>query len=109
MLFVAQKEAALAGLEGARTNGRPLRRIASSALFLCPDAEAGRSVASIIASDSLPSVCLGSSGSSKDSLIWRRLLTPQRSRNWLSIQTSGMAWRLGKCAKRRQSLCSGSI
>ena len=109
VLLVAQKESALTRLERARTNGRTLGRIASGTLFLCPEAEAGRSVASIRATETLLSVPVGSSGSNKCWLIWRRPLTPRQARNWLSIHTSGMAWRLGRRAKPRQAFCSGNI
>ena len=50
----------------------------------------------------------GSSGANNCSLIWRKPLTPQRSRNWFNIHTSGTAWQLDKRAKRRQSRCSAS-
>ncbi len=109
VLLVTQEETALARLERARTNGRVLSRIAPGALFLCPEAEAGRSVASISATESVPSVPLGSSGSNKCWLIWRKPLTPIQARNWFSLHTSGMAWRLGRWAKLRQSFCSGNI
>ena len=109
VLLVTQEETALASLERAPTKGRALGRIASGALFLCPEAEAGRSVASMSATETVPAVPLGSSGSNKCWLIWRKPLTPIQARNWLSIHTSGMAWRLGRWAKLRQSFCSGNI
>ena len=109
VLLVTQEETALASLERAPTKGRALGRIVSGALFLCPEAEAGRSVASMSATETVPAVPLGSSGSNKCWLIWRKPLTPIQARNWLSIHTSGMAWRLGRWAKLCQSFCSGNI
>src|SRR6266851_2269080 len=109
VLLIAQKESALTRLERARANGRTLGRIASGTLFLCPEAEAGRSVASIRATETVRSVPVGNSPSNKCWLIWRRPLTPRQARNWLNIHTSGMAWRLGRRAKPRQAFCSGNI
>ena len=109
VLLVTQEETALASLERAPTQGRALGRIASGALFLCPEAEAGRSVASMSATETVPALPWGSRGSNKCWLIWRKPLTPIPARNWLSIHTSGMAWRLGRWAKLRQSFCSGNI
>jgi len=65
-------------------------------------------VASIRASAGFSTVLWGSIGANNCSLIRRKPLTPQRSRNWFNIHTSGTAWRLDKWAKRRQSRCSAS-
>ena len=56
VLLVTQEETALASLERAPTQGRALGRIASGALFLCPEAEAGRSVASMSATETVPAL-----------------------------------------------------
>jgi hypothetical protein len=90
MLLVAEEEAALAGLERACAEGGSLGRVLSGPLFLCPEAAAGKSVASINATDQTSVAGGGSNGVSRCSLIWRRPETPTRSRNSWSIQTSGM-------------------
>ncbi|MCX6925882.1 MAG: hypothetical protein NT154_22150, partial [Verrucomicrobia bacterium] len=65
-------------------------------------------MASIRARAGFSTVLWGSIGANNCSLIWRKPLTPQCSRNWFNIHTSGTAWRLDKWAKRRQSRCSAS-
>ena len=75
---------------------------------MCPEHAASKSVASIKASAGFSTVLWDSIGVNNCSLICRKPPTPQRSRNWFNIHTSGTAWRLDRWAKRRQSRCSAS-
>jgi hypothetical protein len=108
VLLITDKETALPAFERSSSKRGSQRRILSGCFFLCPEQAASKSVASIRATDTPWPASLGSKGSKSRSLIWRNPLTPTRSRNWLSIQTSGMAWRLERWAKRRQARCSAS-
>ena len=108
VLFVADKTAALSGLEGASSQCRPMGGVGASCFFLKPTQAAGKSVASIKATVcSQPAAC-SMKPWRKQSLICRSPLTPRQSRNSWSIRTSGNLRWLGKRAKARQWGCSGN-
>lgn len=109
VLLVADKETALACLERASAQGRSLGTVLASPLFLKPQVAAGKSVASIRATEKAPSAAAGSSGIKRCSLIRRNPATPSRCRNSCSTHGSGSSYRLGRWAKRRQARCSASI
>ena len=108
VLLIADKATALSAFERSPSQRGSRSRILSGCFFLCPEQAASKSVASIRATDTPWPALWGNKGSKSRSLIWRNPLTPTCSRNWLSIQTSGMAWRLERWAKRRQPRCSAS-
>jgi hypothetical protein len=109
VLLITDKETALSAFERSSSQRGSQRRVLSGCFFLWPEQAASKSVASIRATDTPWPALLGNKGSKSRSLIWCNPSTPARSRNWLSIQTSGMAWRLERWAKRRQARCSASI
>jgi len=108
VLLVADKPAALAGLERAPTEGRMGGGVSAGVFFLKPLLAAGRSVASMRAVAFSQSEAIWISGWSNTSLICRNPRTPTRARNAWRMRTSGTSWRCRSRAKARQAHCSES-
>lgn len=109
VFFVPQEKTALAGLECAPAQFRAFGRIAARAFFLKPLAEAGRSVASIKATDRESPDGLGTKDSASVSLMRRKPATPTRSRNSWSMRTPGTFCRCERCANFRHARCSANM